>query len=74
VRPYAKYLAWELSLEPLTAPAIDGHALLERLTMLPDARPTDLRGMVRFVEPSFRDAGYGEVFDAWGEAMAWMRG
>ncbi|GIF62932.1 hypothetical protein Ais01nite_09670 [Asanoa ishikariensis] len=53
VRPYNKYLRWELDNHPLPAPWT-----FERLVSTPSAVFTDLERLAR-------SRGYGDVFDAW---------
>ena len=57
VRPYNKYLRWELEHHPLPAPwTVD--RLIGALTDRPSALFTDLERVAR-------EYGYGDVFDAW---------
>ena len=73
LRPYYKYLAWELETQPLERLPFDGPTLIARLADALGADATlSLRGLVTDVLPAFRVAGHGAVFDAWGEAMVWM--
>lgn len=70
LRPFYKYLAWEMAVHPLSS----GQALALAVPSLlgPDAEI--LRNLVCDTEALFRPAGHGEVFDGWGGDLAWMRG
>lgn len=57
VRPYNKYLRWELDTHPLPAPWTADY-LIEALT----DRPSTLFGQL---EPVVRVKGFGDVLDAW---------
>ena len=70
LRPFYKYLDWELTEHPLAA----GQALAREAPALLAADAGALRALLRQAEPLFRAAGHGGVFDAWGEDLAWMRG
>ncbi|OKI68926.1 nucleotidyltransferase domain-containing protein [Micromonospora sp. CB01531] len=61
LRPYNKYLRWELETYPLPAPwmaaAFPARALRDPVGMFPDvARPA-------------RERGHGDVLDAWGDGL-----
>ena len=73
VRPWNRYLAYELSTEPLRTPAFAG--LEDRVAALaadPSADP--LRDAFRMLEAAARDAGHGSVVDGWEPDVAWLRG
>lgn len=70
LRPFYKYLDWELAEHPLAA----GQALALEAPALLDADAGALRGLLREAEPLFRAAGHDSVFDGWGGDLAWMRG
>jgi len=65
VRPYNKYLRWELENYPLPAPWTAGH-LITSLTDRPSALFADL-------EPEARARGFGDVLDAWGDDLELVR-
>jgi hypothetical protein len=70
LRPFYKYLAWELAEHPLAVGqtiAVAAPALLD-----PDAEI--LRRLLRDTEALFRPVDHGAVFDGWGGDLAWMRG
>lgn len=67
IRPYNKYLRWELDTYPLPAPWTAGH-LITAVT----GRPSRLLGDL---EPLARAEGFADVIDDWGdEALDLMRG
>jgi hypothetical protein len=75
VRPYNKYLGWELDRHPLRAPEWRAGRLLPLLAeLLAHGRPATLRLLFADVERLARAAGHGDVLDAWGEDLALLRG
>jgi hypothetical protein len=71
-RPYNKYLEWELARHPL--PGWDTEVLLravDRISATGD--PSLQRHLFALVEVAAREAGHGEVLDAWGEDLGLMR-
>jgi hypothetical protein len=75
LRPYAKYLAWELATHPLERLPWPPDVLLDALLELLSAAPPDTqRLLLAGVETLARESGHGAVLDAWGDALAWMRG
>lgn len=68
LRPFYKYLAWELADHPLAA----GQALALKAPSLLEPRPRTLRGLLVEAERLFRAADHGAVFDGWGSDLAWM--
>lgn len=73
VRPYAKYLAFELETRPPASLPVGPHLFLQRLDqLLSDSSLEVLQKPVAGLEPICRAAGHGTVFDAWGDARPWM--
>ena len=72
VRPYNKYLEWELRRHPLDDwNADDLLQLLDRvLTGEPDAQ----RELFRRIEDPARREGFGDVIDGWEPDVEWLRG
>jgi len=72
VRPYNKYLEWELRRHPLEDwNADDLLPLLDRvLTGEPDAQ----HELFRRIEDPARREGFGDVIDAWEPDVEWLRG
>lgn len=66
VRPYNKYLRWELETFPLDAPW-DAASLPERVAEDPGALFADLSRVAR-------ERGHGDVLDAWGDELDLLRG
>jgi hypothetical protein len=65
VRPYNKYLRWELDTHPLPAPWTADY-VIAGLTERPSALFGDLETVVRA-------EGYGDVLDSWGPDLALLR-
>jgi len=75
LRPFHKYLAWELETWPLDRlpwPADEFLAIL--LAILETAGPELQRDVFRRIETLFRAAGHAAIFDAWGVALPFIRG
>ncbi|MER5716480.1 hypothetical protein [Streptomyces sp. NPDC002132] len=71
-RPYNKYLEWELARYPL--PGWDTDALLRAVDRVSATGDLSLQRMLfALVEEAARQAGHGEVLDAWGEDLELMR-
>jgi hypothetical protein len=70
VRPYNKWLEWELGEHPLPAPVdLDR---LERIARTADVG--DQRALFRETEALARAGGHGETIDGWAPDVAWLRG
>jgi predicted nucleotidyltransferase len=76
VRPWSKYLRWELESEPLAAgPAWQADMFLDRVErLLREPSPAIQQQLFRDVEELARDAGHGGVLDSWGPSLALLRG
>lgn len=72
VRPYNKWLAWELDRHPL--PASPPDLLARVLRIVATGELAEQQALFRDVERSCRDRGYGEVFDGWRPDVPWLRG
>lgn len=75
LRPYAKYLAWELEAHPLEqlpwAPAV----FLDRLKEVLDTGDIAAqRDLIQGLAPIFRAAGHRAVLDDWDQAWPWLLG
>jgi predicted nucleotidyltransferase len=70
LRPYNKWLEWELEQHPLPAPV--PLARLERIARTGDA--DEQRALFRDVESLARERGLGAVIDGWEPDVAWLRG
>ncbi|MFD8352728.1 hypothetical protein ACFV1X_27810 [Streptomyces coelicoflavus] len=71
-RSYNKYLEWELSRHPL--PGWDTGVLLRAVDDISaTGDPALQRNMFTLVEAAAREAGHGDVLDAWGEDLYFMR-
>jgi hypothetical protein len=72
VRPYNKYLEWELRNHPLGDWAAD--ELLPLLDRVLTAEPEAQRELFNLIEPLARRDGYGDVVDGWEPDVDWLRG
>ena len=75
VRPYNKYLAWELRTHPLERPEWQATTLLPELeAILGNADVAAQRAVFRSVEEAAREVGLGGIVDGWGNELAILRG
>jgi hypothetical protein len=72
VRPYNKYLEWELRHHRLEY--WDADELLPLLDRVLTAEPEAQRELFNRVEPLARRAGFGDVVDGWEPDLDWLRG
>jgi nucleotidyltransferase-like protein len=72
VRPYNKYLEWELRHHPLQG--WDADELLPLLDRVLTGEPAAQHELFKLIEPPARDAGFGDVVDGWEPDVAWLRG
>lgn len=74
LRPYHKYLAWELKNYPMERLGFAGEELVTSLLEILSTGDTRVQQKL-FVrmEGLFRSHGYGDVFDAWGDDLAWIK-
>jgi hypothetical protein len=71
VRPYNKYLRWELARHPLDSARWDGLAsLVERVL---DGDVDAQRYLFAAVEHEARGRGFGDVLNAWGDELTLLR-
>lgn len=71
VRPYNKYLRWELENHPLQQPTWSGDHLVGLLyAILLDGGAQPQRDLFALVERTVRAAGHGDIIDAWGDELA----
>jgi hypothetical protein len=74
VRPFNKWLDWELAREPLDGEPWTQATLLDRLERLASAGTVaDQAAMFRDVEVLARDRGHGDEVDSWEPDVAWFR-
>ena len=73
VRPFNKWLPYELATEPLRMPELDGLGeLVEGLAENPSV--DRLRAAFRMLERAARSTGQGAIVDGWQPDVAWLRG
>jgi hypothetical protein len=70
MRPYNKWLEWELREHPLPVELDLGR--LERIALT--AAPDDQQALFRETERLARELGHGATIDGWGPDVAWLRG
>ncbi|MET9830277.1 hypothetical protein ABZ078_13350 [Streptomyces sp. NPDC006385] len=74
VRPYNKYLRWELERQPLGDPRWDAGRLLPVLRrILADGDPGTQRALFTDIEETARRAGHDGVLDAWEADLELLR-
>jgi hypothetical protein len=74
IRPYNKYLEWELRHRPLPDEWFGGDGLLPGIgRILRDGDADTQRGLFADVERLSRAAGLGDVLDAWGPSLTLLR-
>ncbi len=72
VRPYNKYLEWELRHHPLEGWTAD--ELLPLIDRVLTGEPTAQHELFNRIEPQARSARFGDVIDSWEPDVAWLRG
>jgi len=72
VRPYNKYLEWELRHHPLADWTAD--ELLPLLDRVLAGEPEAQHELFNRIEPLARRDGYGDVIDSWEPDVDWLRG
>ena len=72
VRPYNKYLEWELRHHPLEGWTAD--ELLPLLDRVLTGEADAQRELFRLIEEPARREGFGDVIDGWEPDVAWLRG
>ena len=72
VRPYNKYLEWELRHHPLEGWTAD--ELLPLIDRVLTGEPTAQHELFNRLEPQARSVGFGDVIDGWEPDVAWLRG
>ena len=74
LRPYYKYLEWELAHYPLTNTPWSAEEVPLHMTAFLDPASAPLLGeMVMDLERFARAHGHAAIFDNWGDALRWMK-
>ncbi len=74
LRPYYKYLRWELEKFPLTKLPLDAIKIIESITKILDTADLETQqDLFEMIENVLRKEGYGDIFDEWGEDLIWMK-
>ena len=74
LRPYYKYLKWELESFPLTKFPMTGEEIVNNLMEILDN--ADYKAQQKFLNTTeivLRKEGFGKVFESWGEDFSWMK-
>ena len=74
LRPYYKYLKWELETFSLTKLPIYAEEIIRILMKILDS--ADLKTqqqLLRITEECLRKEGFGKVFESWGDDFQWMK-
>jgi hypothetical protein len=75
VRPWSKYLRWELESEPFRGAIWQADVFLDRPDgLLREPTPTAQQALFRDVEKFARSEGQGPVFDSWEPSLTLLRG
>ena len=72
VRPYNKYLEWELRHHPLKG--WDADVLLPLLDRVLTGEPAAQHELFNRIEPAALSEGFGDVVDGWEPDVEWLRG
>jgi hypothetical protein len=73
-RPFYGYLERELRTYPLTSIPLSGDQLLAKIdTISASADRATQQELLAMVDTLLRPAGFGDVFDDWGEKYEWMQ-
>ncbi len=74
LRPYYKYLEWELTTFPLKKFPMKPKQILNVISkILDDADIKMQQKLLKISEEVFGREGYGKAFDSWGEDLYWMK-
>jgi hypothetical protein len=74
VRPFNRFLRWELERRPLTGDVWEATALLARLEAVTAGDLAEQQEVFRDAEALARAHGLGDVLDAWEPDLDWLRG
>jgi predicted nucleotidyltransferase len=75
VRPFNKFLRWELEQHPLGDPRWTAAALLPRLeAIIGSGELAEQQALFRDLEQLARARGHGDVVDGWQPQVPWLRG
>jgi hypothetical protein len=74
VRPYNKFLRWELEQHPLPGDEWSAARLLPLIEATAAGEPGAQRRLFGDLERLARERGHGKVLDAWGDDLTFLRG
>jgi hypothetical protein len=73
LRPYYKYLRWELESWPLRQLPTGGAALMDQaLEVLGGGGGPALSALLAEAQSAFRAGGHGRAYDGWGDVLDWI--
>ena len=74
MKPYYKYLQWELETYPLVQFPWTSERLYELIQGLANGmKPQEIREVLVVTEKVFREKGHGAGFDRWSDDLNWMK-
>lgn len=74
LKPYYKYLEWELKNHPLGKLPWSADDFLNKIIIISTSADIKTQKEVLCsIEPIFRSAGYGGILDSWKEKLNWMK-
>ena len=74
LRPYYKYLKWELKKFPLTKIPMTAEEIVNNLMkILNNADYKAQQNFLKITEDALRKEGFGNVFESWGDDFPWMK-
>jgi hypothetical protein len=74
VRPYNKWLPWELTNYPLPRPWVAAETLRRLEAILATGDLSEQQALFRDAERLARDLGFDDVIDGWQPDVNWLRG
>ena len=74
VRPFNKWLRWELANHPLPDPWSAGETVRRLEAILSSGNLAEQQSLFRDVDSFARELGFGDVVDSWEPDVAWLRG
>lgn len=74
LRPYYKYLKWELEKYPLSKFPMEPEKIINGLMRILDSADYKTQQMfLKITEQVLREEGFGHVFKSWGDDFPWMK-
>ncbi|MFW9940093.1 MAG: hypothetical protein ACFFFT_03570 [Candidatus Thorarchaeota archaeon] len=74
LRPYYKYLKWELEKYPLSKFPMNPEEIITGMMKILDSADVETQQIfLKTVEQVLRKEGFGHVFESWGDDFPWMK-